>query len=386
MKKEKLIRLILLPLIVVNTFGVKAQDLPDYKRNGRTEWTGKEWRSANTARFAIFMSRQMKQSIRFMNLARMYGSKFSEVYIEPIEEKTFYETSLIETLNKQRPMDPLRPSMNLWGASVIHSIYSGFAGTDGHQAFDFRLALTQPFSYGNMVGENCMYGAFSGLNTTLFLIIDRDVRSLGHRENILEPDFSRVGGGRFLHWRYGINSVFDFSSAKWIDFIFHQRPDITQYGLNLEVSQISDKPMVNLGAATFVSHLETTNMMVDLNYQYGVMGNNSQAVSGYLGYGSGTGWLNFMIGGKFSSYFPSDAPNLYIQPTISYFNVISFLRDGYLFEMGDMKKSAVYRLSYGYNFCAWGEPHPDVYKHNITLSRFISLTTKDISARRKYRD
>ncbi len=364
--------------------GLFGQGYIDYPKSGKHMWTRKEWRSANTARFSIYMSRQTRQSIRFMNLSRMYGDKFVIVYLDSIPEKNGYVLSLINTLERRKSAPPLRPSPNLWGAALSHAIISGITGTEGHQGFNARIFIFQPFSFGNMTGENCDYGARKGLDIALDLLIDEGVPSLGHRKNILDPEFARVGGARFLHRGYTWNAVYDYSSPKWVDFIFFRKPDITQWGLNLEFSQISDKPMVGLGAACFMNHIETTNMLADINYQYGLFGNSTQAVSGYLGYGSSTGMsANFLIGAKFSSYFPEPEFNLYIQPQISFFSVISFFRKGYIYETGDNKRSAIYRITYGYNFNVTGNRNPNVYRHCITISRFICIRSDAEKKKRK---
>ncbi len=369
-------RISLLTLILAVSNNLYCQDYPDYFKNGRKEWTKKEWRSANTAWFSLYMGRQVRQSIRFMNLSRMYGPKFSRIYIEPISNKGGFENSLIKTLCSQNAKEPLRPSPNLWGSAFIHSIFSGITGSAGHSGYDARFAVFQPFSYGNITGENCDYGARKGLNIALDLLIDNGVSSLGHRKNILSPEFARVGAARFIHMQYGWNAVFDYSSPKWIDFVFYQQPDITQIGLNLEISQISNKPMINLGIASYVNHLKTTNMLLDVNYQYGIVRGTTDAVSAYLGYGSSTGlWKDFLIGAKISSHFTGSKFNLYIQPAVSYFTIINLFRNGYSYSIGDRENSALYRLSYGYNFIIAGNRSADVYKHNLTISRFICLRT-----------
>ena len=375
---------ILLSIFFLSTIiFANSQDYPDYHKNGKKQWTKKEWRSANTARFSFYMGRQVRQGIRFMNLARMYGPKFAEIYIEPIENKSNYEASLITTLNNQKSKLPLRPSVQLWGASLSHAIVSGFAGTTGHQGYNARFAIFQPFSYGASTAENCDYGAHKGLDIILDLIIDRGVGSLGHRKNILDPELARTGGGRFFHTQYGSNAVYDFSSPSWKDLILYRRPDIKQFGLNLEVSQISNKPMINLGIAAFINHIETTDLMVDLNYQYGLFQENTQALSLYLGTGSNVGRsANFLIGLKTATYFNQDEFNLYLQPTISYFSVVSFFRNGYTFETGDFDHSAVYRFSYGYNFNVTNNRHENVYRHNFTISRFISMYSINNTRRR----
>ena len=377
-KRQSLLKKVFVLIILFFHFStlVYCQDYLLLEKNGKDKWTRKEWRSANTCRFAFYMGRQIKQSIRFMNLSRMYGKKFSEIYLDSLKEKDSYVLSLIKTLKTQNQKESLRPSPNLWMAAKVHSYISGIAGSSGHQGYNLRFAIFQPFSFGNKTGENCDYGARKGLEIAMDLLIDQGVPSLGHRKNILDPDFARIGGSRFLHTKYGWNAVFDYSSPKWFDFLFFRKPDISQKGLNIEFSQISEKPMFGVGAALYCNHMKTTNMLIDINYQHGFLNNNLQAISGYLGYGSSTGFgTNFMIGTKITDYINNQQPDIYIQPTISYFFIISFFRHGYLYQTGDIDKSALYRISYGYNFNINKVRNPDVYRHNITISRFISFSS-----------
>ena len=369
------IKLIFVFLILLPFIGF-SQDASDLTKNGKNHWDKKEWRKANTARFSFYMNKQIRESIRLMNLARIHGSKFSAIYIEPIEDKTGYETSLIKTLNRMPPKPLLRPSFGMAGAAAIHSIYSGFSGTTGHSGFKTRMTLFQPFNGGKQAGENCDYGSKSAIDITLDLLIDEGVRGLGHRKNILTHDFNRIGGSRFYHKDYTWNAVFDYSSANWIDLLFHLKPTIRQYGFNLGISQISDKPMVDIGLAYYANHLETSNLLLNINYQKGFAKNKNNALSFYLGSGQSIGMFNnFLLGVKLQSYLNSGKANLYIQPELSWFAIISFFRNGYTYEVNDHDKSALYRFSYGYNFRVLNNAE-NVYPNNITVSRFISVKTK----------
>ncbi len=238
------------------------------------------------------------------------------------------------------------------------------------------MILFQPFNTGKITGENCDYGSKTALDITLDLLIDAGVPGLGHRENILTRDFNRVGGSRFYHKEYTWNAVFDYSSANWIDLLLHVKPTIRQYGFNLGISQISDRPMVDIGIAYYANHLKTSNLLLNINYQKGFAKNKSDAISLYLGSGQSTGtFTNFLLGAKFQSYLNSGKANLYIQPELSWFAIISFFRNGYTYETNDENKSALYRFSYGYNFRVLNSAE-NVYPNNFTVSRFISVKTK----------
>lgn len=177
----------------------------------RKEWGASEFRKANTTRFAIFMGRSQKRTILYMNLARQDGSKFRSLVIAPYIEKHPDKKSFDVALNS-KGLQPLKPSFRLWLAALPHAIISGIVASEGHQGYDARMALTMNL---DVTGENCSYGYFTGLDVTLQLL-----NSPPHKANILNPDFYRAGVAKFIHFRYGWNSVTTFSGPKYRDMLF----------------------------------------------------------------------------------------------------------------------------------------------------------------------
>ena len=76
MKKKRKSLIIILILLI--SFPVYSQ------YNKKDLWTEQEWREANTARFHFYMSKRVRESIRFHNLSRLYPDKFSEVYLDSL--------------------------------------------------------------------------------------------------------------------------------------------------------------------------------------------------------------------------------------------------------------------------------------------------------------
>ena len=113
-----------------------------------------------------------------MNLARLYGDDFAQIYIEPIERKSGYEKSLIKSLVRQDVKKVLRPSFGLHMAALVHSWASGITGRTGHQGLETRIALFSPLSFSSSFGENCDYGSYKALDITLSLLIDKDKQKL----------------------------------------------------------------------------------------------------------------------------------------------------------------------------------------------------------------
>lgn len=354
---------------------VSGQYAYPHAEDGRGLWPRREWRTANTARFAWYMPKQVRESIRLMNLSRMYGERFAQIYIEPIPDKTTYEQSLTKALAKKGGREPLRPSLNLWASATVHAAVSGVTNKKVNSDFENRILFFNPMGHGLEMGENTRYGAQRAIDVVLELLIDSGVPSLGHRKNILNPYFARVGGARFNLSGTGPNTVFYYSSANLKDLLFFRKPDNEQMGLNLEFSNIGTRPTAGMGLAYYANHLGT-DLFCDVSYHHAIMENRPEALSAHLSHGSSTGLVgNFALGAKVFAFAPSDNPNVYLQPTFSWFVLANFFRDGYFVDFNETKKSAVYRLSYGYNFRLSGTPADGAVRHCVTLSRFVHVAS-----------
>jgi len=361
-----------------------SQETSRIDKNRKSEWSKKDWRKANTARFAFYMGRKSKNVIRFMNLARLNGPEFSRIYIEPLERKTDYERTLIRTLNRQKPKALIRPSLGLKLAAMSHAYYSGFSGHTGHDGFNFRLKLFSPFN-SSFTGENCEYGSKKALDIAVNLLVDFGVPGLGHRKNILDENFVRAGVSSFYHSQYGTNSVTDFSGPNMRDLLFHIKPDQQFIGIDLGIGQISDRPFADIGLSYLICHLETKFVKVDAGYKFGILHNGLHGVDLELGHGHSMGLAGWLLGVNIQSYFPTGNFNLYVQPKLSVFLPLNLFSSGYLWQLGEMERPAIYQLSYGYNFQVTNTTATGIYKHQVTLSRFINMRFKNEEDRKKRR-
>ena len=89
-----------------------------------------------------------------------------------------------------------------------YAISSGLAGIIGHKNFDQRFSSL--YRSGKTVGENCAYRQQNALDAVIDLLIDQDEPSLGHRHNILSPDFTRAAVSVAPHREYDSVWVIDF--------------------------------------------------------------------------------------------------------------------------------------------------------------------------------
>ena len=366
-----------IPVLLIIFLGCSAlctnpQENSKGDKNSKSEWNKKEWRKANTARFAFYMSRRSKNVIRFMNLARINGPEFARIYVETRKGKTDYERTLIRTLNRQKPKPLIRPSFGLKLAAMSHSYASGMSGGTGHYGFNFRLKLFSPLN-AYFTGENCEYGSKQALDIAVNLLVDFGVPGLGHRKNILDENFVRAGVSSFYHSQYRTNSVTDFSGPNMRDLLFHVKPDQQFIGIDLGIGQISDKPFADIGISYLICHMETKFVKLDAGYKFGILHNGLHGLDLEFGHGQLAGFAGWLLGVNLQSYFPAEQFNLYIQPKLSMFMPLNLFDSGYLWQFGEMERPAIYQLSYGYNFKITNGSVADIYKHQITLSRFINI-------------
>lgn len=61
--------------------------------------------------------------------------------------------------------------------------------------------------------ENCDYGNLDGADVIVHLLIDGGVKSLGHRENCLNPNYQFVGVAQDTHTKYRFVTVMDFKGG-----------------------------------------------------------------------------------------------------------------------------------------------------------------------------
>ncbi|NPA36264.1 MAG: CAP domain-containing protein [Chlorobi bacterium] len=178
-------------------------------------------KEADTAKDADYLSRNEKDVILYMNLARLNGKWFianvlekNKDIIKPGYEK--YIRSLMTDLKKVKDLQPLYPSADLTDAARYHAKDMGVTGKVGHKSSDGTKTFDRIKRYarGNYKGENCQYGYSDPVLIVVSLLVDGGVHSLGHRRNILNPEFKYAGVAIESHKKYKYNCVMDFSDSK----------------------------------------------------------------------------------------------------------------------------------------------------------------------------
>ena len=178
------------------------------------QWDPEVVRSLHTAEGVPFLTEEEQKVILFMNMARYDGDRFSESFLETwLEENKVEDASYLRSLRRDlkaaNGLDPLMPEEDLSEVAQGHALTSGKSGHTVHKDINKRFAPLKGNPYVAW-GENCSYGYSEAITIVMTLLIDEGIENLGHRKNILNPDFNSVGVGIRPHRDYRVNCVIDF--------------------------------------------------------------------------------------------------------------------------------------------------------------------------------
>ena len=177
-------------------------------------WNDAKYSKCNTAANVTYMSHAEKEVIYILNLIRAYPALFTKTVLLKypsvsgngyLAEDSFYFISLINSLNKLKPLDILYPDKDCFESAQCHASSSGITGYTGHKRVNADCEKKKNYN-----GECCDYGNDDPLEIILSLLIDEGVPSLGHRKVFLSA-YTKVGVSIQPHKKYGTNAVFDFA-------------------------------------------------------------------------------------------------------------------------------------------------------------------------------
>ncbi len=198
-------------------------------------WTDAEFRSANTAANAPYLSTEEKNIVMYMNLIRIDGEKFYYTFLEDyinnynakvkkyrnynqlkIARNNSYYVSLLKHLQTVKNLPLYYPDEKLTLLSKNHAQDLNKNNIDTHESSDgtkFAKRLSRYFPNKTM-SENIDFGYSNSLDIVCHLLLDCGVPSLGHRFNILDQKnkFNTVGVGIQRHPTYTWCAVIDFVS------------------------------------------------------------------------------------------------------------------------------------------------------------------------------
>jgi len=202
------------------------------KANGQS-WTDAEFRKANTAANATYLTNEEKNVIMYMNLIRIDGEKFYYTFLEDyinnynamvkkysnynqlkITRSNSYYTSLLKHLRVVKNLQMFYPDEKLSILSKTHAqdLNKNNIGThESSNGDSFSKRLSKHFPNKTM-SENIDFGYSNSLDIVCHLLLDCGVPSLGHRFNILDQKnkLNTVGVGIQRHPSYTWCAVIDF--------------------------------------------------------------------------------------------------------------------------------------------------------------------------------
>ncbi|MDQ0967340.1 uncharacterized protein YkwD [Flavobacterium sp. W4I14] len=197
------------------------------------KWTDAEFRKANTAVNASYLSNEEKNIVMYMNLIRIDGEKFYYTFLEDyinnynakvrkyrnynelrITRSNSYYTSLLKHLRGVKNLQLFYPDDKLTSLSRSHAQDLNRNNLDTHESSNgdkFSKRLSRYFP-NKAMSENIDFGYSNSLDIVCHLLLDCGVPSLGHRFNLLDQKYrlNTVGVSIQPHPSYTWCAVIDF--------------------------------------------------------------------------------------------------------------------------------------------------------------------------------
>lgn len=153
-------------------------------------------------------------------LARFNGYTYKQddgSYVQTHEGAAAVQEA-INTLKSAQAMSALTLDTGLSQASSLLAAYQAQTGQIGHVGpnnLTMRQRIEQYGSWSGYIGENCAYGSTAARDIVAQLIIDDGFGNRGHRINILNESFSKVGIALQIgdNAPYGSVCVMDFATS-----------------------------------------------------------------------------------------------------------------------------------------------------------------------------
>ena len=180
-----------------------------------------------------YLSKEEKQIIFYMNLARMDGKKFFNTYFKAfvkdhnqrmkkysnyndlkINEYDRYYRGLEMDLKKVKNIGLFYPDETLTYVALQHGKDMNRKNIAGHKSSDGRSPQDRIAKYypNKAMAENLAFGFAYGLDNVCMLLLDKGVPDLGHRKNILntKSGLNIVGVSIQKHPEYKYSATIDF--------------------------------------------------------------------------------------------------------------------------------------------------------------------------------
>ncbi|MFT6925966.1 MAG: hypothetical protein ACJAZP_001560 [Psychromonas sp.] len=204
-------------------------------------WPTDDWpvKKLAPAKDLSYLSVLEKNIILHLNMARTDPPRYSQEFIAP--RSAFYNNKMYlepggpvnfiglqtqeglsavyeaaEIMNNTMPIGPLKANKTLTLAAQDHATEQSKSDAVGHVGENGSTLQNRVERYGkwqHTIGENIIYGAHSGREVVVELLIDDGVKNRGHRTNILQKDYQVVGVSCAKHPSYRSVCVMDFAGG-----------------------------------------------------------------------------------------------------------------------------------------------------------------------------
>jgi len=203
-------------------------------------WTEAEFRKANTADQADYLTNEEKNVVMYMNLIRIDGEKFYHTFLEDyinnynakvrkyrnynelrITRSNPYYISLLKNLKGLKNLPLFYPDQKLYTLSRAHAQDLNRNDLATHESSNgdrFSKRLSKYFQNKPM-SENIDFGYSNSLDIVCHLLLDCGVPDLGHRYTLLDQKYklNTVGVSIQPHPSYTFCTVIDFVSLVGYD-------------------------------------------------------------------------------------------------------------------------------------------------------------------------
>jgi hypothetical protein len=186
----------------------------------------------NTGKDASYLTDEEKNMVLTMNLIRYDPPKYSKLYVYPrfqYFKGTLFEFSGRTPLRTKEGIEAVRelylelletpslpifhPSPGMTKASKDHARYMRNTGDTSHEGKGGMSARVS--KYGEWVGglaENLHWGTSNAHEAVMSLMVDDGIKNRGHRINMLNPLYTKVGVGIDTHPRIRVSYVINYAN------------------------------------------------------------------------------------------------------------------------------------------------------------------------------
>ncbi|MDR0556830.1 MAG: CAP domain-containing protein [Treponema sp.] len=212
-----------------------------------SEMFADDWNTAllDTARNVDYMSVVEKDVVFELNKARSDPQRYAEEYIKPrlayfsgkiyaapgkpraaTNEGVNAVYACVGAMAKQQPAPPLAPErgMSIGAQDHVRDLTVNAAGHMSGDKNDPAKRISRYGQWTNTWGENIAYGAATGRDIVIELLIDDGSPNRVHYNNNMNKAFGKIGVAVGPHKRYGTVCVIDFAGGYTTDATYAAPP------------------------------------------------------------------------------------------------------------------------------------------------------------------